>query len=62
MHDTRDLQYAAILDLLNADPERAYSDQETADYLGITREAVRLIEKRALEKLRKKMSRGDWRD
>lgn len=60
MHDTRDLQYAAILELLDADPGRSYSDQETADVLGITREAVRLIEKRALEKLRKRMKKVDW--
>lgn len=60
MHDTRDLQYAAILELLDADPGRSYTEQETADALGIPRQTVQLIERRALEKLRKRMRRADW--
>jgi DNA-directed RNA polymerase sigma subunit (sigma70/sigma32) len=60
MHDTRDLQYAAILELLNADPSRSYTAQETANFLGIPRQTVDLIERRALEKLRKRMNKSDW--
>jgi len=60
MHDTRDLQYAAILELLNADPSRSYTEEETAAALGISRQMVQVIEKQALRKLRNRMRRADW--
>lgn len=49
-----------VLQLLEADPSKAYTEQQIADELGISRQMVQLIEKAALRKLRKRMNRADW--